>query len=105
MSKKYLTEYPLLMAEWDYEKNFGLSPEQLTHGSGLSVFWKCKTCGHSWQAKINNRTHGRNCPVCSNRVIIPGINDLATTHPNIAKEWDYIKNRDLTPNMVSHGCG
>lgn len=105
MSKKYLTEYPLLMAEWDYEKNFGLSPEQLTHGSGLSVFWKCKTCGHSWQAKINNRTHGRNCPVCSNKVIIPGINDLATTHPNIAKEWDYKKNRDLTPNMVSHGCG
>ena len=105
MDKIYLTDFPCLLAEWDYEKNIGLLPETLTHGSGLSVWWKCLKCGYSWKAKINNRTHGRNCPVCSNKKIIKGINDLATTHPNIAQEWDYERNGELTPYQVSHGSG
>ncbi len=28
-------------------------------------------------------------------MLIPGVNDFATTHPEIAAEWDYERNGDL----------
>ena len=43
------------------------------------------------------------CPYCSNKKLLPGHNDLATTHPEIAKEWDYSKNGDTTPSDVMAG--
>lgn len=32
------------------------------------------------------------CAVCANRVVVAGINDLATTHIELAKEWHPTKN-------------
>ena len=104
MAKQYLSAFPNLIKEWDYEKNIGLDPNTITHGSGLIVYWRCSKCGNSWMAKINNRTNGKGCPVCRNRKIVKGHNDLVTTHPNIAKEWDYNLNGNLTPSDVSYGC-
>lgn len=94
---------PLLLKEWNYEKNGALSPEQFTSGSSKTVWWKCSKCSGEWQAKILNRTNGRGCPFCSNRRIMIGFNDLNTTHPQLAKEWDYEKNGALTPQMITHG--
>lgn len=34
--------------------------------------------------------------------VITGVNDLATTHPDLVKEWDYEKN-DLKPTDVTAG--
>ena len=36
-------------------------------------------------------------------MIVKGINDLATTHPELAKEWHPSKNGDLQPIQVSFG--
>ena len=35
--------------------------------------------------------------------LIKDVNDLATTNPSLAMEWDYEKNDGLLPNMFSHG--
>ena len=94
-----------LLSEWNWEKNGKLLPENFTSGSGQIVWWKCSKCASEWRAKILNRTHGRGCPYCSNRKIRVGFNDLATTHPELAAEWDYDKNGDLTPQMVTYGSG
>ena len=67
---------PELIKEWDYEKNT-IEPEKITAGSGKKVHWICKTCGYGWEASVNHRVNGRGCPVCSNRIIIPGHNDIA----------------------------
>lgn len=83
---------PLLLKEWDYELNGDLLPDKVTNGSGKLVNWICSTCGYKWQAKISNRAIlGRGCPCCSNAVVVSGVNDLATTNPELAKEWDYKK--------------
>lgn len=37
--------------------------------------------------------------------VIKGVNDLATTHPDIAAEWDYELNKGITPYEISYGCG
>ncbi len=57
-------------------------------------------CGHEWQAVVNHRTYGQNCPICSNHKLLPGFNDLATKFPSIAVEWHPIKNGQLTPHDV-----
>lgn len=91
-----------LLIDWDYDRNT-ISPESVTEYSNKYVYWKCHECGHQWSAKICNRSNGRSCPCCSRRKVVQGKNDLATTHPELAKEWHPIKNGKLTPQTVSHG--
>ena len=92
--------HPELIEEWDYEKNdlLGIYPDQIRPGSNKKVWWKCKL-GHSWQIAVVNRVSGANCPFCSNVKLLKGYNDLATTNPALALEWNYDKN-ELTPADV-----
>ncbi len=95
-----MTTYPELAKEWNYEKNGNLKPNMVMANSGKKVWWKCSK-GHEWQATIDNRSRSRNCPYCSNYKVLTGYNDLATVNPSVAKEWNYEKNGDLKPNMIT----
>ena len=96
----YLRDNPLLMAEWNYEKNGDLNPLELTAFSNRKVWWKCEK-GHEWEAKIQNRSNGTNCPYCSGNKVLEGFNDLETINPVLAEEWNYLKNGTLLPSSVS----
>ena len=76
-------------------------------GSEIKVWWKCSKCGYEWHSSIKHKTRTKKatCPACSNQVLIPGRNDLATTHPELAKEWHPTKNGDVTPNNIITGNG
>lgn len=91
---------PELLQEWDYDKN-AITPNDITAGSGKKVYWICKKCGYGWSASIDHRVDGRGCPVCSNRIIIPGHNDLASLRPDLINEWDYDKNTELDPTHIA----
>ena len=93
---------PDLAEQWDYERNDELTPQGVTIGSQKKVFWKCKE-GHSWDAQVNSRVAGQGCPYCNNRRVLQGYNDLATVKPELAAEWDYSKNGNLTPCTVIAG--
>ncbi len=94
------TTNPTLAKEWNYEKNYGLSPMDVTPNSNIKVWWKCSK-GHEWETTINNRNNGNNCPYCSNRYAVKGENDLQTVNPTLAKEWNYEKNYGLSPMDVT----
>ena len=103
--KRSLIEcYPNLSAEWDYEKNGDITPDTVTPGSGKTVWWVCSR-GHHYQSIIENRTKGVGCPYCSGKRVLPGYNDLGTLRPDIAAEWNYEKNGDLTPDQVTAKSG
>jgi len=95
---------PELLEEWDYELN-EKGPECYSDHSNATVYWHCKKCGYKYQAKIYNKANGRKCACCQRKVVVPGINDLATTHPDIAKEWYQPLNGDTTPSDVMSGSG
>ena len=99
------TQYPELAKEWDQDKNGNLTPHDVTPGTDRKVWW-IGPCGHSWDARVTNRTHrGSGCPYCSTpptRILV-GFNDLATVNPQLAKEWDYEKNDNLSPQDVMAG--
>ena len=103
MREEITKENPKIAKEWDYEKNGDLRPEDYTGGSNKKVWWRCSR-GHSWLAEINKRfTYGRGCPYCSGTKVWPGYNDIATTHPLVAAEWDHEKNGGLRPEQFSIG--
>ena len=52
--------------------------------SDVNVEWQCDK-GHRWKTlPMNLENHW--CPVCCNKKVIVGFNDLATTNPDIVKE-------------------
>lgn len=98
------TTNPELTKEWNYEKNVGLLPYDVVAGSKKKVWWRCSKCGYEWQAALFSRNKGSGCPICTNRIPKAGKNDLATTNPELIKEWDYKKNK-LLPTEVTIGSG
>ncbi len=102
------TLFPYIAADWDNERN-QITPDDVTPFSNKRVWWKCPQ-GHSYEKIIANRTQGgQGCPVCralnneKGSMLIAGVNDLATTHPHIAAEWNYEKNGELKPSCVKAG--
>lgn len=94
------TVAPELLQEWDYEKNCGITPEQVAPQTNRKVWWRC-SLGHSWEAPVSSRTAGKDCPVCAGRQVFAGFNDLASRSPALAAEWDYDRNGTLTPDSVA----
>lgn len=82
------TMFPKIAAE-----AHGWDPRKVSSGSRSKAEFKCPK-GHVYKTQISSRTRGRGCSVCTNKLIVPGINDLATTHPEVALEangWDPTK--------------
>ena len=102
----FQTMHPELMDEWDWEKNNteGITPDRASPSSNIKVWWKCKKCGNEWISSISNRVRMHSgCPYCSRKKAKKGFNDLQTTHPEIAKQWDYSKNGNFTPEDYVSG--
>lgn len=99
--KKYCMRAGLeaLLDEWDARRNFPLTPDDVSRGSARKVWWRCAK-GHEWQAQIRSRTGGCGCPVCANREVVVGVNDLASRYPALAGEWHPTKNGTLSPDQV-----
>lgn len=95
------TTNPELLPEWDYKKNT-ISPDEITAGAEKMIWWICSK-GHSYQSLVYNRKKGVGCPYCAGKKVLIGYNDLATTNPDIAKEWDYKKNGNLKPTDITAG--
>ena len=93
------SNYPELAEEWS-ERNAPKRADEVFPKSRENVWWKCRVCGYEWRAVIDSRVRGVSCPVCADRVVVAGINDLATTDPELIQEWDYDRNTTITPEKV-----
>ncbi|MBM6921517.1 zinc-ribbon domain-containing protein [Phocea massiliensis] len=82
---------PHLAKEWHPTENGNLKPEDITVGSNKEVWWLCPE-GHFYLMAVNQqakRNYG--CPYCSGHRALKGVNDLATTYPDLVQEWNYEK--------------
>ena len=93
------TTQPEIASEWS-EKNLPFKPDAVNAKSRENVWWKCSKCGNEWKSVINARVKGTVCPVCAEKEVLAGYNDLATTDKEFLDEWDYEQNR-LKPTEVS----
>lgn len=95
---KVKTVAPHLEVEWvpNQRREF----QDLTKGSHFRGVWRCGE-GHTWEATVKDRVRGYGCPYCARLKCLPGFNDLATTHPDVASEWS--SRNEVTPDTVL--CG
>ena len=59
---------PDLKNEWDYKKNYPITPENITCGSNKIFWWICSNieCSFSWKASVSHRTSMKSgCPRCN----------------------------------------
>lgn len=96
----FATTHAELAEEWS-NRNLPLTPDMINEKSRKNVWWKCRECGNEWKSVVYARIKGTVCPVCADRAVLPGYNDLATTDAHLLDEWDYEKNKDITPTAVS----
>lgn len=102
--KQLLKENKDIMIYWDFNKNDNKQLEKATLGSHNKAWWICDK-GHSYEQVISSKVKGIGCPVCSNTLIIKGVNDITTTHKNILSMWDFEDNskNNLFPENFSYG--
>lgn len=93
------TKHPELLKYWDYEKN-EVDPSEIYGGGERVVYWKCEK-GHSYTKSVVKKVRGEGCPVCAGKKVLAGFNDLETLRPDIAKTWNYEKNKDILPSQVT----
>ena len=86
-------DHPLLAEAFDPQ-----AAGRLSLGSGVLVQWRCTECAieHTFTASVRRRLRGQGCPVRSGAQVVPGINDLATTHPELA---DQLVDRSLAATL------
>lgn len=95
------TSHPQVAEAWDTVRNV-LSPTEVGAGNKTKIWWVEPVCGHTYELNIDKKVKAKNCQVCINRIVVPGVNDLATINPQLAKEWHPTKNT-VNVNLVTSG--
>ena len=76
--------------------------------------YKCNKCGYTegWILESDILTNGNGCGCCASKVVVPGINDIATTDPWMIKylvdkedAYKYSKYSDKKIEMKCPDCG
>ncbi|WP_104088703.1 MULTISPECIES: zinc-ribbon domain-containing protein [unclassified Cryobacterium] len=59
-----VTQRPDVAASWHPSKNGAVHASHVSQYSNSICWWQCEL-GHEWESTVSNRTHGQNCPSCS----------------------------------------
>ena len=95
--------YPEIASEWHPTLNGNIAPDLISAETHDSYYWLCPK-GHAYKASPKNRVRmNSNCPFCSGQKVLKGFNDLETTNPVIALDFDNEKNKRKS-YQVSKGC-
>ncbi|WP_262002027.1 zinc-ribbon domain-containing protein [Microbacterium sp. Mcb102] len=95
---------PDLAREFHPTANGSLTPDNTYASTYKKIIWVCEH-GHDWSATGLNRAKGTGCPFCANFSCWTGWNDMATTRPDLAADWDWDMNGELDPTTVMAGTG
>ncbi len=75
------TTHPSMAAEL-----VGTDPTTVVAGTQKILLWRCPNHPEPYPASGMNRSKERGCGYCSNKRVLPGFNDMATTHLGLAAE-------------------
>ena len=93
----FATKHPDLVKQW---VRGAKRPSEVRPMSNAIATWRCEE-GHEWNAPFQRRVSGHGCPFCAGQRAITGVNDLASQHPDLVREW-HPDNR-VDPSEVAKG--
>ncbi len=94
--------FPQVASEWNSRRNAGLTPNDVTAGSGKKAWWICSKCSYEWRTVVKSRSQGSGCPNCAGQVV-NDTNCLMINFPEIGSEWHPTRNGSLTAYDVAAG--
>ena len=96
-----VADYPDVAKQWHPTKNGNLTPEDVSFGSKILVWWKCDVADdHEWLASPKRRIgKGAGCRSCSGYQA-SATNSLASLFPEVAEYWHPTKNQGKSPARV-----
>jgi len=84
-------------------KNFRLI-SNIYVGSPQKMWFNCNFCLNNFDITLENILAGQNCPYCAiNGKRLSSRNSFCINFPELALEWDFIKNKDLDINNIKYG--
>lgn len=93
------TTHPHLKESWSPKNT--INPLEISAGSNRKILWVCDL-KHEYLSTPAKRTiYNTNCPYCTGKRVLEDFNDLATTHPELVKEWS--PNNIIKPTEISAG--
>lgn len=93
---------PELALLWHPTLNEGLTPDEVSYGSGKKIWWQCfDYVDHFWEASVANQRKKPRCPFCSGTKILKGFNDLETRYPEVFAELHPTKNAEIDVDSVT----
>ncbi len=104
---------PETAAVWRPELNEGKLATEVAAGNYAQKFkWRtCEFANHIYETEIGSKirsfqrtgTDPSSCPICLNRQTVRGVNDLATTHPQLLGELSPTRNEGLDSTKINPG--
>lgn len=97
------TTHPsLVINEWSSLND--REPCSVMCNSNYRAWWKCSVCKGEYQQEVQSKVIIKKpCPYCTNHKMLEGLNDLATTHPWLIKEWSTSNDRNFSSLMHNSG--
>ena len=100
-----LIKFPEKAKLFDIKKN-KITPDKVSPNSGKKYWWRCDK-NHSYYQVCNwvfdtRQKKSTGCPYCKGYKVGKD-NNLAFLYPDLCKEWDFKKNKPLTPKKVTAG--
>lgn len=89
------------LESWDYDKNYPITPDKVSHGTHKRICFSCSQCGTEYERELHHfkASGGNGCPVCSilsrakaRHNTAKEKNNLEFNYPELAEEWDAVKN-------------
>lgn len=78
--------------------------ENLKSNSDTKIVWMCEK-SHTWETTFKHRYERMSsCPVCLNKVVLVGYNDLTTLYPEIAEQWNFARNTISINDVGAHSA-
>jgi hypothetical protein len=99
------TTHPELCLELAGSQPELVSARTLKSGSNTVANWVCKkNPQHIYPASPYERiSRGAGCSFCAGKRVLIGDNDLISTNPEVAAEWDYERNFPQRPEFFTSG--
>lgn len=105
-SLEYL--YPEISKDWDYEKNYPLTPDKIPAHTGKKVWWICPICKKSYSSVVSSRTSKDKCgcPDCRyikayKKVICIELNK---TFESVKEAAEFVKKKPCSITSACKGC-
>ena len=108
--KSIVRTHPEIAEEWHPAKNLPLTPEKVTSGMRIDIWWLCSKCGNEYPAKMYSRKAGKGCPECGKKtrakkrsLTAAKKNSFILQYPELAAEISLDENPGLDITELSAG--